>query len=90
MAVQPAGQIDAPPSQVPGVEKHLPDLKPARWIRYSSGRCPQNTFILFRRELTLRAKPQGFRNRLPGLIRASTAAEGRFIACLVVGQEPHR
>jgi len=36
----------------------LPDLKPARWIWYPSGRCLPNTFILFRRELALERKPK--------------------------------
>ncbi len=31
----------------------LPDLSPAKWIWYPSGRTLQNTFILFRRELNL-------------------------------------
>lgn len=35
----------------------LPDLSPARWIWYPAGRALQNTFVLFRRELTLRAQP---------------------------------
>jgi hypothetical protein len=33
----------------------LPDLAPARWIWYPSGRCLQNTFVLFRRRLDLAA-----------------------------------
>jgi len=36
----------------------LPDLSPARWIWYPSGRTLQNTFVLFRRELLLTAKPR--------------------------------
>jgi hypothetical protein len=36
----------------------LPDLSPARWIWYPSGRTLQNTFILFRRELDLAARPR--------------------------------
>lgn len=35
----------------------LPDLKPARWIWFPSGRTLPNTFILFRRELKLPKKP---------------------------------
>ncbi len=35
----------------------LPDLKPARWIWYPSGRCLPNTFVLFRREIRLESKP---------------------------------
>jgi alpha-L-rhamnosidase len=36
----------------------LPDLSPAKWIWYPSGRTLQNTFILFRREINLPAKPR--------------------------------
>jgi hypothetical protein len=36
----------------------LPDLEPARWIWYPSGRCLQNTFVLFRRTLDLEAAPR--------------------------------
>ena len=36
----------------------LPDLTPARWIWYPSGRTLPNTFILFRRELSLSAQPR--------------------------------
>jgi hypothetical protein len=36
----------------------LPDLSPARWIWYPSGRTLPNTFVLFRRELPLAAKPR--------------------------------
>lgn len=35
----------------------LPDLAPARWLWYPSGRCLQNTFVLFRKGLELPAKP---------------------------------
>ena len=36
----------------------LPDLSPARWIWYPSGRTLPSTFILFRRQLQLAAKPR--------------------------------
>ena len=36
----------------------LPNLAPAQWIWYPSGRTLQNTFVLFRRELPLQAKPR--------------------------------
>src|ERR1039458_3373485 len=36
----------------------LPNLSPAQWIWYPSGRTLQNTFVLFRRELLLTAKPR--------------------------------
>ncbi|HZO99232.1 MAG TPA: hypothetical protein VFD30_02960, partial [Terriglobia bacterium] len=42
----------------PSSRNALPDLHPARWIWYPSGRCLQNTFVLFRRSLDLRAKPR--------------------------------
>jgi hypothetical protein len=35
----------------------LPDLNPARWLWYPSGRCLPNTFVLFRRALELKEKP---------------------------------
>lgn len=35
----------------------LPDLSPARWIWYPSGRTLPNTFILFRRPIELAARP---------------------------------
>jgi alpha-L-rhamnosidase len=38
--------------------KTLPDLRPARWIWYPSGRCLANTFVLFRRLVTLPATPK--------------------------------
>ncbi|MBN1417769.1 MAG: alpha-L-rhamnosidase N-terminal domain-containing protein [Planctomycetes bacterium] len=34
------------------------DLAPARWLWYPSQRCLPNTFVLFRREVTLAAKPK--------------------------------
>ena len=36
----------------------LPDLSPARWIWFPSGRTLPSTFILFRRQLQLAAKPR--------------------------------
>jgi len=38
--------------------KKLPDLQPARWLWYPSERCLPNTFVFFRRALTLAAKPR--------------------------------
>lgn len=49
----------------------LPDLSPARWIWYPSGRCLQNTFVLFRREFELSGKPR----RATGWI----AADSRYL-----------
>lgn len=42
---------------LPAVKRALPDLQPARWIWYPSGRCLPNSFVLFRREVVLDAKP---------------------------------
>ncbi len=55
---------------LPTPKNVLPNLEPARWIWYPSGRCLPNTFVLFRRELILDAKP----------IRAAgwIAAESRY------------
>jgi hypothetical protein len=36
----------------------LPNLSPARWVWYPSGRTLQNTFVLFRHELNLTTKPR--------------------------------
>ena len=51
---------DAPESRAAPVRfpHRLPDLTPARWIWFPSGRTLQNTFILFRRPLDLKAKPR--------------------------------
>ncbi len=38
--------------------RRLPDLSPAQWIWFPSGRTLQNTFVLFRRELRLDAPPR--------------------------------
>jgi alpha-L-rhamnosidase len=46
-----------PIAPLPSPKQALPDLKPARWIWYPSGRCLPNTIVLFRREFTLDAKP---------------------------------
>jgi alpha-L-rhamnosidase len=50
-AIEP---ITPPPSQ----KTNLPSLEPARWIWYPSGRCLPNTFVLFRREVSLGVKPK--------------------------------
>ena len=55
-AAAPTWLQDAP--AIPLRHPRLPDLSPAKWIWYPSGRCLQNTFILFRRELNLRARPR--------------------------------
>ena len=47
------------PAPVPNVAAPgLPDLSPARWVWYPSGRTLPNTFILFRRQLQLAARPR--------------------------------
>lgn len=57
-------QESATPAPVPTTSpvhppaSHLPSLEPARWIWYPSGRTLPNTFILFRKELTLSAAPK--------------------------------
>ena len=38
--------------------RRLPDLAPGQWIWYPSGRTLPNTFILFRREVNLAARPR--------------------------------
>jgi len=59
----PTAAAAAPKEQAPkaiaaSTRPRLPDLSPARWIWYPSARTLQNTFVLFRRELTLNAKPR--------------------------------
>lgn len=56
-----ADSTQAPPEALPAPphpRPRLPDLNPARWIWYPSGRTLQNTFVLFRRELELRDPPR--------------------------------
>jgi alpha-L-rhamnosidase len=50
--------LDDPIRAIPANSTHLPDLQPARWIWYPSGRCLANTFVLFRRNLYLQKKPR--------------------------------
>ena len=52
------GRSADPPPRPSGDSMHLPNLDPARWIWYPSGRCLQNTFVLFRREINLAARPR--------------------------------
>jgi len=52
-----SGAIEPVPT-LPRTRPRLPDLSPARWIWYPSGRTLQNTFVLFRREVELAAKPR--------------------------------
>lgn len=66
------GENKIPPVEpLPASQRErLPDLRPARWLWYPSGRCLPNTFVLFRREIELRGKPK----RAAGWI----AAESRY------------
>ncbi len=54
---RPDGDPSLPPAPAPALGR-LPDLEPARWVWYPSGRCLQNTFVLFRRSLDLAAAPR--------------------------------
>ncbi len=45
-------------TSVPPAASRLPSLEPARWIWYPSERTLPNTFVLFRRELSLAARPK--------------------------------
>jgi alpha-L-rhamnosidase len=53
-----ARKVSAAKVAMASTRPRLPDLSPARWIWYPSGRTLQNTFVLFRRELQLAAKPR--------------------------------
>ncbi len=56
--VSPARRFIEPVSLPDVAGTALPDLSPARWIWYPSGRTLPNTFILFRRQLQLTSKPR--------------------------------
>ncbi len=56
--VHSRGQTIDPIAPAPAHGHGLPDLSPARWIWYPSGRTLPNTFILFRREFTLESSPR--------------------------------
>ena len=75
---QPLDVRAAPPhffaaakAPAPVLSHPLPDLAPAHWIWYPSGRTLPNTFIMFRRELDLPAQPR----RVTGWI----AADSRYL-----------
>jgi hypothetical protein len=70
-AREAASNLNDPARSLPAAGKRLPDMEPARWLWYPSERCLQNTFILFRRELNLTAKPR----RAAGWI----AADSRYL-----------
>ena len=58
VAAASVGRKDSAPKVImASTRPGLPNLSPARWIWYPSGRTLQNTFVLFRRELLLTAKP---------------------------------
>ena len=63
--------LRGPLPPIPSPKNPLPNLEPARWIWYPSERCLQNTFVLFRRQLELAARPR----RAAGWI----AADGRYL-----------
>ena len=57
-AASPSPKDSAPHAVMLSARPDLPNLSPAQWIWYPSGRTLQNTFVLFRRELLLTAKPR--------------------------------
>jgi len=61
-AAEPAGKGGPVPIEpvtpLPSQKADLPNLEPARWVWYPSGRCLPNTFVLFRREVSLSVKPK--------------------------------
>lgn len=59
--------------------KRLPDLSPARWVWYPSGRCLPNTFILFRRQLKLAAAPKRATGWIIGDSRYTLYVNGRRV-----------
>lgn len=67
-AAAAAGKDSAPKVVTASTRPRLPSLSPAQWIWYPSGRTLQNTFVLFRRELSLTAKP----HRATGWISADS------------------
>lgn len=53
-----APPLDSAEKMAPGsTPPVLPDLAPARWLWYPSGRTLPNTFVLFRREFELNSAP---------------------------------
>jgi hypothetical protein len=57
-AASPSHKDSGPKVVMLSTRPGLPNLSPAQWIWYPSGRTLQNTFVLFRRELLLTAKPR--------------------------------
>jgi alpha-L-rhamnosidase len=54
----PSGPRPAAPTPAESRSLQRLNLEPARWIWYPSGRCLQNTVVLFRRELSMPSKPK--------------------------------
>jgi hypothetical protein len=63
----------------PSHVQRLPDLSPARWIWYPSGRTLANTFVLFRRELNLKSKPRRATGWISAESRYKLEVNGRRI-----------
>jgi hypothetical protein len=57
----------------------LPDLAPARWIWYPSARTLPNTFVLFRKELDLKAAPRRATGWLSAESRYKLEVNGRRV-----------
>src|SRR5512146_435228 len=75
-----AVSFGAPKDPMPAVAlKPLQDLRPARWLWYPSARTLQNTFLLFRRELDLPAKPRAARGWISADSRYLLRANGKRI-----------
>jgi hypothetical protein len=72
--------VELPASPQPS-SAALPDLAPARWIWYPSARCLANTFILFRRPITLRGKPISAKGWIAADSRYRLEVNGRRIQC---------
>ncbi len=66
-------------ASLPAMPNGLPDLEPARWIWYPSGRCLANTFVLFRREFRLAAKPKRATGWIAADSRYRLEANGRRV-----------
>jgi alpha-L-rhamnosidase len=79
-----AGDPRARPGADPGAEgqgtqARLPDLRPARWIWYPSGRCLPCTFVLFRKEIELPAAPRRARGWILADSRYLLSVNGKRI-----------
>jgi len=75
---EPSSLLEDVALQSPALPR-LPDLEPARWIWYPSGRCLPNTFVLFRRELPLQGKPKRARGWISAESRYKLEVNGRRI-----------